>query len=87
MAFGIVTICNVAWNTLVTSVRQETVPSNMLGRVLSFSRVFTRLAMPLGMMIGSLISSSISPAAVFAIAAASKGVEVLIALWSPIRKL
>ena len=87
IAFGIVTICNVAWNTLVTSIRQETVPSNMLGRVLSFSRVFTRLAMPLGMMIGSLVSDSISPAAVFTIATVSKGVEVLIALLSPIRKL
>lgn len=87
IAFGIVTICNVAWNTLVTSVRQETVPSNMLGRVLGFSRVFTRLAMPLGMMVGSLVSNSINPIAVFAIAAFSKGVEVLIALCSPIRKL
>jgi MFS family permease len=87
IAFGIVTICNVAWNTLVTSVRQETVPSNMLGRVLSFSRVFTRLAMPLGMMVGSLVSNSINPIAVFTIAAVSKGVEVLIALCSPIRKL
>lgn len=87
IAFGIVTICNVAWNTLVTSVRQETVPSNMLGRVLGFSRVFTRLAMPLGMMVGSLVSNSINPIAVFAIAAVSKGIEVLIALCSPIRKL
>jgi MFS family permease len=87
IAFGIVTICNVAWNTIVTSVRQETVPSNMLGRVLSFSRVFTRLAMPIGMMIGSLVSNSISPVAAFAIAAVSKGVEVVIALSSPIRKL
>lgn len=87
IAFGIVTICNAAWNTLVTSVRQETVPSKMLGRVLSFSRVFTRLAMPIGMMAGSLVSDSINPVAVFAIAAASKGVEVLIALCSPIRKL
>jgi len=87
IAFGIVTICNVAWNTLSTSIRQETVPSNMLGRVLAFSRVLTRLAVPLGVMAGSLISNSISPVAVFAIAAVSKGVEVSIALWSPIRKL
>ncbi len=87
IAFGIVTICNVAWNTLSTSIRQETVPSNMLGRVLGFSRVLTRLAVPLGVMAGSLISSSISPVAVFAIAAVSKGVEVLIALCSSIRKL
>jgi len=48
---------------------QETVPSNMLGRVLSFSRVFTRLAMTLGMMVGSLVSNSISPVVVFTIAA------------------
>lgn len=87
IAFGIVTICNVAWNTLSASIRQETIPSNMLGRVLSFSRVFTRLAMPLGMMVGSLVSNSISPVAVFAIAAVAKGVEVSIALCSPIRKL
>jgi MFS family permease len=87
IAFGIVTICNVAWNTLSTSIRQETVPSNMLGRVLGFSRVLTRLAVPLGVMAGSLISSSISPVAVFAIAAVSKGVEVSIALCSSIRKL
>lgn len=87
IAFGIVAICNVAWNTLVASIRQETVPSDMLGRVLGFSRVFTRLAMPLGTMVGSLVSNSISPVAVFAIAAVSKGVEVSIALWSPIRKL
>jgi MFS family permease len=87
IAFGIVTICNVAWNTLSTSIRQETIPSNMLGRVLGFSRVFTRLAMPLGMMVGSLVSNSINPVAVFAIAAVSKGVEVSIALLSPIRKL
>lgn len=87
IAFGIVTICNVAWNTLSTSIRQETIPNNMLGRVLSFSRVFTRLAMPLGMMTGSLVSNSISPVAAFAIAAASKVVEILIALLSPIRKL
>ncbi|WP_326493109.1 MFS transporter [Clostridium estertheticum] len=87
IAFGIVTICNVAWNTLSTSIRQETVPSNMLGRVLGFSRVFTRLAVPLGVMAGSLISSLISPVAVFAIAAVCKGVEVSIALCSSIRKL
>jgi hypothetical protein len=36
----------------------------MLGRVLGFSRVFTRLAMPLGAVAGSFLSS-INPAAVF----------------------
>jgi hypothetical protein len=58
----------------------------MLGRVLGFSRVFTRLAMPLGAFVGSFISS-INPAAVFVLAAVTKGLEVVIALVSPIRKL
>ncbi|EJR54746.1 hypothetical protein IIM_01686 [Bacillus cereus VD107] len=48
IAFGIAMTCNIAWNTIIASVRQETVPSNMQGRVLGFSRVLTRLAMPLG---------------------------------------
>nr|WP_232345324.1 MFS transporter [Paenactinomyces guangxiensis] len=86
IAFGIATVCNVAWNSLVASVRQETVPSDMLGRVLGFSRVFTRLAMPLGAFVGSFISS-INPASVFVLAAVTKGLEVVIALVSPIRKL
>jgi MFS family permease len=86
IAFGTVATCNVAWNTLVQSIRQETVPETMLGRVISFSRVFTRLAMPLGAMVGGLISN-FDPVAVFAVAAAAKGLEVIIALSSPIRKL
>jgi MFS family permease len=31
IAFGTVATCNVAWNTLVQSIRQETVPETMLG--------------------------------------------------------
>lgn len=87
IALGIVTTCNTAWNAIVQSIRQETVPSEMLGRVLGFSRVFTRLAMPLGAMVGGLISNSFSPVAVFAVAAIAKVLEVVIALASPIRKL
>jgi hypothetical protein len=36
IAFEITTVCNVSWNSLVASVRQETVPSNNLGRVQSW---------------------------------------------------
>lgn len=57
IAFGIAMTCNIVWNTIVTSVRQETVPSNMQGRVLGFSRVLTRLAMPLGALVGGIISA------------------------------
>ncbi|EEK81158.1 Permease [Bacillus cereus ATCC 4342] len=56
IAFGIAMTCNIAWNTIVATVRQETVPSNMQGRVLGFSRVLTRLAMPLGALVGGIIS-------------------------------
>ncbi|MES5955183.1 MFS transporter [Bacillus fungorum] len=86
IAFGIAMACNIAWNTIVASVRHETVPSNMQGRVLGFSRVLTRLAMPLGALVGGIISAY-NPVFVFALAAFTKLLEVFIALYSPIRKL
>lgn len=87
LAFFAVTVCNVAWNTIVTSVRQETIPSDMIGRVLGFSRVLTRLAMPLGAMTGAALSEWADPRAVFVVAAGAKALEVIIALATPIRKL
>ena len=86
IAFGIAMTCNIAWNTIVATVRQETIPSNMQGRVLGFSRVLTRLAMPLGALVGGIISAY-NPVFVFALAAFTKLIEVFIALYSPIRKL
>ncbi|WP_242272887.1 MFS transporter [Bacillus cereus group sp. BfR-BA-01310] len=86
IAFGIAMTCNIAWNTIIASIRQETVPSNMQGRVLGFSRVLTRLAMPLGALVGGIISAY-NPVFVFALAAFTKLLEVFIALCSPIRKL
>jgi MFS family permease len=86
ISFGIAMICNIAWNTIVASVRQETVPTHMQGRVLGFSRVLTRLAMPLGALVGGIISG-IHPVAIFALASTTKIIEVIIALTSPIRKL
>ncbi|HDX9590355.1 TPA: MFS transporter [Bacillus pseudomycoides] len=86
IALGVAMICNIAWNTIVASIRQETVPTDMQGRVLGFSRVLTRLAMPLGALVGGIISAY-NPVAVFALAAAAKVMEVMIALFSPIRKL
>jgi MFS family permease len=81
IGLGIVGICNVAWNVMVTSLRQETVPKEILGRVLSFSRVLTRMAMPIGALFGGLLSA-ISPSSVFIVAALAKFLEVLIAiLW------
>ncbi|WP_237981825.1 MFS transporter [Bacillus thuringiensis] len=86
IAFGIAMTCNIAWNIIVATVRQETVPSNIQGRVFGFSRVLTRLAMPLGALVGGIISAY-NPVLVFALAAFTKLLEVFIALYSPIRKL
>lgn len=86
ISFGIAMLCNIAWNTIVASVRQETVPTDMQGRVLGFSRVLTRLAMPLGALVGGLISD-FHPVAIFALASTAKILEVILALISPIRKL
>ncbi|MDA2451987.1 MFS transporter [Bacillus cereus] len=86
ISFGLAMICNIAWNTIVASVRQETVPTDMQGRVLGFSRVLTRLAMPLGALVGGLISD-FNSVAIFVLASTTKIIEVIIALTSPIRKL
>ena len=37
IALGVAMICNIAWNTIVASIRQETVPTDMQGRILGFS--------------------------------------------------
>lgn len=87
IAFGIVTLCNIGWNTVVQSLRQETVPQELLGRVLGFSRAFTRIAMPLGAMVGAFVSQHYGTAAVFAIATVAKALEVVIVLVSPMRKM
>ncbi|MDX8360705.1 MFS transporter [Cytobacillus sp. IB215316] len=87
ISLGLVATCNVAWNTLVMTVRQESVPKLMLGRVLSFSRVFTRLAMPLGALLGVYVADHFHPGGVFIVAGIAKGIEVVIALLSPIRRL
>nr|WP_202903257.1 MFS transporter [Gorillibacterium massiliense] len=87
IAFAIVGICNVGWNTLVQSMRQMTVPPEMLGRVLGFSRVISRLAMPIGAAIAGLLTVNSSPVIIFVIAAVAKLVEVVIAVLSPIRRM
>ena len=48
--------------------------------------MLTRLAMPLGALVGGIISD-FSPVAIFILASATKMIEVIIALISPIRKL
>ncbi|MCL6457821.1 MAG: MFS transporter [Gorillibacterium sp.] len=87
IGFAIVAACNVGWSVVTASIRQETVPAHLLGRVLSFSRVITRTAMPAGALLGGLLSGSFHPATVFLLAAFAKLIEVAIAFLSPIRKL
>lgn len=87
IALGIVSLCNIGWNTVIQSLRQETVPQELLGRVLGFSRVFTRLAMPLGAMVGAFVSEHYGAAAVFIIATVAKLLEIVIVSVSPMRKM
>ncbi|MFY4774881.1 MFS transporter [Metabacillus sp. RGM 3146] len=81
LGFGIVSFCNVSWNIIITTIRQECVPKVMLGRVLSVSRVLTRLGMPLGAMVGGLVLANGNAPEVFLIAAISKFIEILIAFF------
>lgn len=87
LGFGMVSACNVAWVVLSTSVRQELIPGDLMGRVLSFSRVLSTAAMPVGATLGGLLTERFDPALVFAVAAATKGVEALIARYSAMRSL
>lgn len=87
LGFGMVSACNVAWVVLSTSVRQEKIPADLMGRVLSFTRVLSTAAMPIGATLGGLLVEQIDPAFVFGIAAATKLVEALIARFSAMRAL
>ncbi|HWI64060.1 MAG TPA: MFS transporter [Symbiobacteriaceae bacterium] len=87
LGFGMVSACNVAWVVLSTSVRQEMIPADLMGRVLSFSRVLSTAAMPVGATLGGLMTNTFDPAVVFLVAAGTKGLEVLIARYSAMRAL
>jgi MFS family permease len=87
LSLGIVAGCDVAWVILSTSVRQKRIPAELMGRVLSFSRLLSTAAMPLGALIGGFLAQSYDPRLVFGIAAVTKAGEVLIARFSAIRDL
>ncbi|HLN64037.1 MAG TPA: MFS transporter [Symbiobacteriaceae bacterium] len=87
LGFGMVSACNVAWVVLSTSVRQENIPSDLMGRVLSFTRVLSTAAMPIGATLGGFLIERFDPTIVFGIAAATKLVEALIARFSAMRSL
>lgn len=49
-------ICIAFFNVHNTTICQQTVPSNMIGRVFSVRLFFIRLAMPLGVLLGGILS-------------------------------
>jgi hypothetical protein len=87
LGLGIVAACDTAWVVLSTSVRQELIPAQLMGRVLSFSRLLSTAAMPVGAVLGGVLMTAIDPVWVFLLAAAFKGAEVLIARFSAIHAL
>lgn len=87
LGFGMVSACNVAWVVVSTSVRQELIPGELMGRVLSFTRILSTAAMPVGATLGGLLMKSMDPAVVFLTAAACKAIEVLIARYSAMHDL
>jgi hypothetical protein len=68
-------------------VRQERIPAELMGRVLSFSRLLSHAATPLRTIIGGLITQEHDPRLALVLAALTKGGEVIIARFSVIRTL
>lgn len=87
LGFGMVSVCTIAWVVLSTSVRQELIPSELMGRVLSFSRILSTAAMPIGATLAGFMVEHIDPTIVFGIAAVTKLIEALIARFSAMRSL
>jgi predicted MFS family arabinose efflux permease len=87
LSLGLVAACDTAWIILSTTVRQEHIPGSPMGRALSFSRLLSTAAMPLGAMLGGLLAQAHDPCLVYAMAALTKGGEVLIARFSAIHRL
>ena len=87
LSLGLVAVCDTAWITLSTTVRQERVPGSLMGWVLSFLHLLSTAAMPLGAVLGGLLAQAHDPCLVFAMAAPTKGGEVLIARFSAIHRL
>jgi MFS family permease len=87
VSLGLVAACDTAWIILSTSVRQERIPAQLMGRVLSLSRLLSTAAMPFGAVMGGLLAQAYDPRLVFGIAALTKGGEVLIARFSAIYRL
>jgi MFS family permease len=87
IGFGMVSACNIAWVVLSTSVRQELIPSGLMGRVVGFTRMLSTAGMPVGAALGGLLIDRFDPAVVFLAAAATKGAEVLIARYSAMYRL
>jgi MFS family permease len=87
VGMAIVLSGNLAWTVLSTSVRQELIPAELRGRVLSCTRVLAAGCMPLGAALGGLISEAFDPSLVFVVAIVAKVVELLITRFSSIREL
>lgn len=87
LGFGMVSACNIAWVVLSTSVRQELIPADLMGRVISFTRMLSTAAMPVGATLGGILVERMDPAVIFLIAAACKAIETAIARLSAMRHL
>ncbi|PZG23659.1 MFS transporter [Nonomuraea aridisoli] len=73
------------WNIVTVGLRQESVPSEMLGRVNSVYRMLGWGLMPLGALAGGLVAHALGLRAPYLVAAALRGVALLAAAPALIR--
>jgi predicted MFS family arabinose efflux permease len=68
------------WNIVTVSLRQQIVPSELLGRVNSVYRMLGWGLMPLGALAGGLVAHTFGLRAPFPVAGVLRGIALLVAL-------
>jgi hypothetical protein len=84
---GIVALCDTAWVVMSTGLRLELIPSRDRAQVLTASRLLSNSVVPLAGLLAATAGPLVGIPLLFLGAAATKGTEVLVALFSEIRNV
>ncbi|MFG1706310.1 MFS transporter [Nonomuraea sp. M3C6] len=91
IVLGVLLACNgfviTLWNVVTVSLRQQTVPSEMLGRVNSVYRMLGWGLIPLGALVGGLVAHAFGLRVAYPVAGVLRGIALLVAMPVLIRAM